>query len=266
MAVRGGVGEDGARVLADEAAVALVYNGTTHAVLMATPADLADLGVGFTVTEGIARADELTEVEVLAGADGFEVRMWLHERAADALAGRRRAMVGPTGCGLCGVESLAQAVRPPPRVGTGRVFTAADVHAAMAALDAHQPLGLATRAVHAAALWTPEAGVVLAREDVGRHNALDKLAGAAARAGVAAADALLVLTSRVSVEMVQKAARIGVGTLAAVSAPTALAVRVADAAGLTLIAVARADGFELFTHGWRVRTGGSVPTGANHLA
>lgn len=241
-----------ARALAEEAAVAIVYNGTTHAVLMATPADLADLGRGFTLTEGIAAPHEIESVEVAHHPHGREVRLWLRGDAAARVATRRRALTGPTGCGLCGVESLEAAVRQPPRVTAALTLTAAQVHAALAALPAHQPLTRATRAAHAAALWTPAHGIILAREDVGRHNALDKLAGAAQPAGIDPAQALLLLTSRVSVEMVQKAASIGVGILAAVSAPTKLAVATAQAAGLTLIAVARDDGFELFTHPWRL--------------
>lgn len=233
--------------------MALVYNGVTHAVLMATPADLADLGVGFSLTEGIVEsAEAIEDVEAIEQADGWEVRMLVAPDHADKLAARRRAMTGPTGCGMCGVESLAAAVTPPPRVRAGGRAAAAQVAAAVAAIRDAQPLGRATRAVHAAALWTPEEGVVAAREDVGRHNALDKLAGALARGRHDAADGVIVLTSRVSVEMVQKAARMGATVLAAVSAPTALAVRTAEAAGMTLVAVARDDGFELFTGPERV--------------
>ena len=156
-------------------------------------------------------------------------------------------MAGPTGCGLCGVESLAEAVRPTARVGDAVRLAPADVGAALAMLDPAQALGGLTRAVHAAAWWTPGEGLLLIREDVGRHNALDKLVGALARAGQASRDGILLLTSRVSVEMVQKAAVLGAEVLVAVSVPTALAVRTAEAAGMTLIGVARPDGFEVFT-------------------
>lgn len=248
FAYRGRAVETGRREVAEEAAVALVHNGVTHAVLMATPSDLEDLAVGFALTEGVIdRACEVEEVEVVEQADGVEVRMLLPPERAESLAGRRRALTGPTGCGLCGIESLAAAATPPPRVGAGGRFTAAEVAAAVAALRSVQPLGDRTRAVHAAAFWTPAEGVVLGREDVGRHNALDKLAGALARAGRDASDGVVALTSRVSVEMVQKAAAMGAPVLAAVSAPTALAIRTAEAAGITLVAVARDDGFELFT-------------------
>ena len=240
------------RTLAEEAAVAIVYNGTTHAVLMATPADLADLGRGFSLSEGIASAQEIDAIEVVDVALGYEVRLWLGRAAAARLGQRRRAMTGPTGCGLCGVESLEAANRPLPCVIGKLSLTPAQIHDALAALEDHQPLGRATRAAHAAAIWTPDAGIMLAREDVGRHNALDKLAGAAFNAGIDPASTLLLLTSRVSVEMVQKAARLGVPVIAAVSAPTALAVATASAANITLIAVARTDGFELFTHPGRI--------------
>ncbi len=234
--------------------VALVYDGSTHAVMMATPSDLKDFALGFSLTEGvIARADEILSLETHTHADGIELRLWLIPARRDALARRRRAIVGPTGCGLCGVESLAEARAPPPRVGEGRAFTPAEIATAVAALRDHQPLGAATRAVHAAALWTPATGIVAAREDVGRHNALDKLAGALAAAAIDPVGGILLLTSRVSVELVQKAARIGATAIAAVSAPTALALRTAEAANITLIAVARDDGFELFTHPRRVR-------------
>ena len=253
IAVRGGVAVPGRREVAEEAATALVYNGVTHAVLMATPADLADLGLGFTLTEGIVdHPREIEGVEVVEQADGMEARMLLHPSRAGALEGRRRSLTGSTGCGLCGVESLAVAVATPPRVAAGGRIAAGDVAAAVAALRDHQPLGDRTRAVHAAAFWTRAEGTVAAREDVGRHNALDKLAGALARAGRTAEGGIVVLTSRVSVEMVQKAARIGAPVLAAVSAPTALAIRTAEAAGMTLVAVARDDGFEVFTGAGRI--------------
>lgn len=244
---------EGPRTLAEETPVALVHDGSTTAVMMATPADLEDFGVGFSLTEGLVeRADEIRELEVAASDLGIEVRLWLAGERAERLAARRRHLAGPTGCGLCGIDSLAEAARPTRRVAAGAAprVTAAALLAAMAQMEAAQAIGPATRAVHAAGLWTP--GGLLVREDVGRHNALDKLVGAAARAGLAAGDGVLLLTSRVSVEMVQKAAVLGAPVLCAMSAPTALAVRTAKAAGLTLVAVARADGFEVFTHPERV--------------
>lgn len=243
----------------EETAIALVYDGSTYAVLMATPADLEDLAIGFSVTEGIAGAGDIRDVAIVPGDDGIECRIWLAPGLAARLGERRRAIVGPTGCGLCGVESLAQAVRPPPRVAASR-FTAAELAAAVASLRGNQPLGDTTRAVHAAGLWTRGSGLpgklggalACLREDVGRHNALDKLGGALVRAGIDAAGGIVVLTSRVSVEMAQKAAHLGAGAIVAVSAPTALAIRTAAAAGLMLVGVARDDGFEIFVGEERV--------------
>ncbi len=242
--------ERGVRQVAEETAIALTYNRTTYAVMMATPADLEDFAVGFSLTEGfVERAEEIEEIAIVEAApgDGIEARMWVAPERAAAMGERRRAMAGPTGCGLCGLDSLAQALRPPPRVAAGLAIAPTEIEAAMAALAPGQALGRATRAAHAAGFWRPGHGLIALREDVGRHNALDKLAGALARAGEDAGAGVVVMTSRVSVELVQKAARMGAGVLVAVSAPTGLALRMAEAAGLTLIAVAREDGFELFT-------------------
>ena len=242
----------GERAIARETPVAIVHDGSTTAVMMASPADLEDFAVGFSLTERVIGAvGDITGLEIVLTDQGIEARIWLGGDRSAALAGRRRRLAGATGCGLCGIESLAEAVRPPPKVSGERRFAPGQVIAAMADLAGHQPLGNQTRAMHAAALWRPDEGVIVAREDVGRHNALDKLAGALARAAIPT-DGLILLTSRVSVEMVQKAAAIGSGALAAVSAPTDLAIRIAEDAGLTLIAVAREDGFEVFTHPWRI--------------
>ncbi|WP_419815653.1 formate dehydrogenase accessory sulfurtransferase FdhD [Glacieibacterium sp.] len=243
-AVRAGVANAASRTVPEEVPVALVYDATTHAVLMATPADLADLGRGFSLTEGIV--DDLAQIEaleVVAQSNGIEVRMWLRADAGRVHLERRRSVVGRTGCGLCGVESLAQALPPLVPVRSSARWSLADFTDAVAGLRGNQPLGAATRAVHAAGLWHGGALVML-REDVGRHNALDKLAGAVDASMLDGA--IVVLTSRVSVEMVQKTARMGVAAIAAISAPTALAIRVAEAAGITLAAVVRDDGFEVF--------------------
>ena len=253
LAWRSGVAESGGREVAEETAVALSYNRLSYAVMMATPADLEDFAVGFSLAERIVAAPgEIEELEVVAVEAGIELRMWLPEARMVAVEARRRQMAGPTGCGLCGLESLDQAMRAPPVVAADRRFDPAALHAAMAEMPGGQALGRRTHAAHAGAFWHPDHGLVALREDVGRHNALDKLAGALARQGHDAAEGVVLMTSRVSVELVQKAAAMGTGVLAAVSAPTALAVRVAEAAGITLVAVARGDGFEVFSHPWRL--------------
>jgi FdhD protein len=255
--VRGDTVGQGARIIPEETAVAFVYDAGAEAVMMATPADLEDFALGFSLTEGIVdSAAGIRELEIAAQAEGVELRIWLTPGRGQVLAGRRRARAGPTGCGLCGVESLADALRPSPRVEANLEVTAAEIVAAMADLAGRQELNLQTRAVHAAALYVPGEGVVAVREDAGRHNALDKLAGALARMERSAGDGVVLMTSRVSVELVQKAAMMGAPILAAVSAPTALALRTAERAGITIVGVVRDDGLEVFTHAHRIVTGG----------
>ncbi|KRR22595.1 formate dehydrogenase accessory sulfurtransferase FdhD [Bradyrhizobium retamae] len=254
IAWRGGQTKSTSRVVAEETAIALTYNGSTHAVMMGTPGDLEDFGIGFSLTEAIVeRADEIRSIELIPNERGVEVRMWLDGGRATSLAARRRAISGPVGCGLCGIESLEQARRAPPKVeGRGVAFHARDLLGAMQALSPLQMLNQQTRSVHAAAFWHPRTGIGPVREDVGRHNALDKLAGAIVREARPARDGAILLTSRVSVEMVQKAAMIGAPLIVAVSAPTALAIQTAEEAGITLLAIARDDGYGVFTHPRRV--------------
>ena len=255
-AFQGGYPSDGFRIVPAETPVALVYDGSAQAVMMATPYDLLDFAVGFSLTEGIvATPGDIRSLDIITTVDGIEVQMWLAEGRGATLAARRRHLAGPTGCGLCGIDSLTEAVRPTRVVDNDLRILAGTLSQAMDTLPGGQVLNRVTQAVHAAALWTEAKGCVLVREDVGRHNALDKLVGAVAQAGLSAADGVLLLTSRVSVEMVQKAAVLGAPIMLAVSAPTALAVRTADAAGITLAAVARGDSFEVFTHPQRILPG-----------
>src|SRR6202040_117883 len=248
----GSAGES-ARVIPEETALALTYNGGPYAVMMGTQQDLQDFAIGFSLSEGIIQSlDDIDSLDVVSLDDGIELRMWLAQSKADRLSERRRHIAGPTGCGICGIDSIAEAVRPAAIVGVGRSFSPREITAAIQSIPSLQAINTETRAVHAAALWMPARGIVALREDVGRHNALDKLAGALALEQIRAGEGMVLLTSRVSVEMVQKTATIGAPLMVAVSAPTALAVRMADAAGITLAAIARSDGFEVFTHPERI--------------
>ena len=250
------------RSLPEEVPVAMVFDGTTQAVMMATPAEIADFAYGFALSEGIiAHPGEVAEFEAVTHARGIEARFWLHEAPGRDLRERQRSMMGPTGCGLCGIDSLDQALRPLPRLPEGGpCLTRAEVARATDALRGHQPLHDQTRAVHAAGFLLPGKGIVMAREDVGRHNALDKLIGALARQDMDASEGAVVLTSRVSVDMVQKTVLARCPILIAVSAPTALALSMAEDAHLTLAAFARGGGFDLYAAPER------IVDGASHVA
>jgi FdhD protein len=248
-----GVLAGGERAVPEEAAVAFTYNGSSYAVMMATPQDLEDFAVGFSLTEGIVKsAGEIESLEIVEEPIGIELRMRLVEPRGTAFLERRRYLAGPTGCGLCGIESLGEAMRPVASIADDVSFAPREIMAALESFFGLQAINRSTHAVHGAGFYSKTAGLAAIREDVGRHNALDKIAGALARKGLPARHGLTIVTSRLSVELVQKAAAIGSPVLVAVSVPTALAVRTAEAAGITMIAVARDDGFEIFTHPQRV--------------
>lgn len=243
----------GTRSIPEETAVALTYNGTTHAVMMATPQDLEDFAFGFSLNERqIESCDQIRSVDISVEQNGIDIRIWLDGEASQRFLDRRRRITGPTGCGLCGVESLAEATPPLPSVTGQSRIDAETILSAQQEMFAAQALHAQTHAVHAAGYWEPANGLVAVREDVGRHNALDKLAGALARQQKPADTGIILLTSRVSVEMVQKAAAMRTPIIVAVSAPTALAVRTADQAGITVVALARNNGFEVFSHPDRI--------------
>ncbi len=241
------------RVVPDEVAIGIAYDKRPHVVLMATPVEVEDLAVGFSLSEGIATAADIAGITVEERAEGIAVDVTLTPAARKRRATwRRRSMEGRSSCGLCGVERLDKALRPLPALADSLVVRRAAIGRALAGLEAAQPLGRETRAMHAAAWCEADGDILDLREDVGRHNALDKVIGAAAREGRDPAGAFLVVTSRCSYEMVEKAATAGVALLVAISAPTALAIRKAEEAGLTLVALARDDGHAIFTRADRV--------------
>ena len=241
------------RSVPDEAAIGIAYDSRPHLVVIGTPADIEDLAVGFTVTEGVARFDQIERVTVSHTEAGWSADVLLtREGAASAELARRRTLEARSSCGLCGVEALSDALRPTRRVAGNLTVARGAIQRAVAAMEGSQPLGRSTRATHAAA-WADASGEVrIVREDVGRHNALDKVVGAAVRAGLDPAAAFIVITSRCSYEMVDKTACAGVALLVAVSAPTALAIHRAETAGMTLVALARADGHTVFAGSGRI--------------
>jgi FdhD protein len=257
---RNGVVRAGSRSVPEEVPIAFSYGGSTHAVMMGTPADLEDFAIGFSLTEGIITSmAEIEEVTVLEEGQGLDVQVRLAENKEDALRARRRHMAGPVGCGLCGIESIEQAMRVVPDVSHVQMgLTHKDITAAMAALNGAQPLHAETHAVHGAGFFIPGEGLIAVREDVGRHNALDKLAGAVMRAGREGSQGIVAVTSRISVEMVQKTAIFGSSMLVAISAPTALAIRTAKEAGMTLVALTRGEDFEIFTGAERIVIGSAA--------
>ncbi|TIT03072.1 formate dehydrogenase accessory sulfurtransferase FdhD [Mesorhizobium sp.] len=233
------------RMVPEETPVAFSFAGTTHAVMMASPADFEDFALGFSLTEGIiADRQEIEAIEVEDHGAGIDIQIRLKDQANTRFEARRRRLAGPVGCGLCGIESIEEAMRSVEAVGSSKLtLSAEDIIRSVKLLSKVQPLHAETGAVHAAGFYIHGKGIVMAREDVGRHNALDKLAGALAKAGIDGTSGAVVVTSRVSVEMVQK------------TAPTALAIRTAEDAGMTLVALVRGDDFDIFTHPSRVVSG-----------
>ena len=236
-------------MLVDEVPIALVYNGISHAVMMATPTHLDEFALGFSLSEGIIAAPgQCYGIEVERDAAGIAVQIDIATSAFVALKERRRSLAGRTGCGLCGVDSLDQVCRPWPPLPPAQGFHAAGVRRALAAIGAEQQLTRMTGAAHAAAWCGMDGTIAIVREDVGRHNALDKVIGAMARAQARPGDGFLLITSRVSFEMAQKAAMAGVSALVGMSAPTLAAVDLAAQAGMTLLAFARGQDFVCYTH------------------
>lgn len=239
--------------VAEEQPIALTYNSIPHVVMLASPADLEDLGVGFTLSEALVRsARDINSVEVFDNGESLEVRMSIDAECFSALLRQHRNLTGRTGCGLCGAETVEQAIRHPARVAAGLTVANDELHAVLVELQDRQPVNAITGSVHAAAWVLPGKGIQWVREDVGRHNALDKVLGALVRANIDCTQGYLIITSRASYEMVQKAATLGISLLAAVSAPTALAIRLAEDTGLTLIGFARAQQHVVYANPQRV--------------
>jgi len=249
---------DGKRVaaqdcLAEETPVAMVYNGVSHAVMLATAQDLEDFALGFALSEGIVvHASELYGIEVLEQHNGVALHCSIASERFMQLKERRRSLAGKTGCGLCGAENLEQAMRYPAALSNAARYHSASIAKAVAALSSHQLLQQQTGATHASAYVLADGSISLVREDVGRHNALDKLVGALAKTGQQDKSGFVVTTSRASFEMVQKVASAGLAMLVAVSAPTALAVRVAEQCGLCLVGFARDGRFVVYSHGDKI--------------
>ncbi len=239
--------------VAEEVPIALVYNQVPHVVMLATPLDLEDFAIGFSLTEGIIRkAEEILAVRVFTHNDGIEVRIRIPEESFAGLGEKGRNLTGRTGCGLCGASSLQHAVRRPDPVHCALRLEVEELHAALRGIKEFQTLNELTGAVHAAAWVLPGRGIQKLREDVGRHNALDKLIGALVRSRVNPGEGFLVVTSRASYEMVQKCATAGIALIAAISAPTGLAIRLAEDAGVTLIGFARNGDHVVYTHPQRL--------------
>jgi FdhD protein len=249
----GGRAQDGTEQVVEETPVAIVYNGIPHVVMMATPGDLEDFALGFSITEELLRSPaDLQSLQVVKYGQGIEIQATVSPECEATIASRNRRLTGRTGCGICGVDSIEGVLKQLHPVSSSATVTPAAVENACRTLVGHQTLNSAAGAVHAAGWASLEGEVQLAREDVGRHNALDKLIGAMLARGVDPRSGFIVVTSRASFEMVQKATVFGASLLAAISGPTGLAVRIAEHAGLTLVGFARPGRLTVYTHGDRV--------------
>ena len=245
-----GAAESGGEApVAEEVPIALVYNARPHVVMMGTPADLEDFAIGFTLTEGIVgRAGDISAVEVVRHAQGVEVQLSIPEAEAGELKERGRALIGRAGCGLCGVETIQEALREHQPVLPGERIAVEALWRAERELPTHQIWNRDTGSLHAAAWANASGEIEVAREDVGRHNALDKVVGARARAGLGLDGGFMVITSRASYELVQKCAAVGIRLLAAVSRPTGLAIGLAESTGITLVALLRGSTANVYAH------------------
>lgn len=246
--------------IASEVPIALHYNGRPHVVMMATPSDLEDFALGFSLSEGIiATPADLRSIKVSELLEGIVVDIHIPTARANLLVERRRNLTGQSSCGICGTQDLAEVLRTPPVVRSAMRLGPLALQRALAALPRQQPINALTGATHAAA-WVDAAGDIgVVREDVGRHNALDKLIGALAAAGIQGESGALIVSSRASYEMVQKAATAGIGIVVAISAATALAIQIAESTGITLIGYARQDRQVVYSHPERFRSAEATP-------
>jgi len=240
--------------VAEEVPISLIYNGIPHVVMLATPTNLEEFALGFSITEGIiANQSELLSSRIYNRSNGIEVQLKIPDHRFQCLADKGRNLTGRTGCGLCGASTLKQAIRHPGQIQQNNLLVEAnEVISALALLKEQQKINKLTGAVHAAAWVIPGNGIMTVREDVGRHNALDKLIGAILSTGKKPNTGFVIVTSRASYEMVQKTALVGIALLAAISAPTGLAIRLANEAGLTLIGFARQNQHVVYTHPQRL--------------
>jgi len=246
--------------IAEEVPISLIYNGVPHVVMLATPTNLEEFALGFSITEGIIKSpQELLSARVYNRSNGIEVQVKIPDQRFQCMSDKGRNLTGRTGCGLCGASTLKQAIRQPNPVSNGDLtLSATELRSALTDIKQHQKLNQLTGAVHAAAWAVPGQGILDIREDIGRHNALDKLIGFLLRTGKDLSAGFIIVTSRASYEMVQKTAWVGISLLAAISAPTGLAIRLADEAGLTLIGFARDDQHVIYTHPQRLTHSNSL--------